>query len=537
MSFKTNDYQQLSITDSFNALSTRVQNRVLGSWAKTFAEIVFPAIDEQRFSVLYSDKKFSRPNTPINIVIGALMLKELLCLTDDELFDSICCDVRFQFALHTTTYDEQPVSDRTFSRFRERLYHYEIETGEDLLKEEMQNLSETFAKYLNLNSSLKRMDSLMVASSCKKMSRLEIIYTVTENAVKLLDRLGATELIPSELNHYRHPDDRNKVIYYTRNEDITDRLEKVIYEAGTLLEAMSDDAWIDFSEYQLLSRVLREQADSHGDGNYTPKKKQDISSGNLLNPSDPEATYRTKGLKGYRGYTGNIIETVGEDGCSLISDIGYENNRHSDSEFCREYLATKNPSDSEEILIADGGYSATQNSKMAKSKNVELITTALTGNAPDTIKADFVLNDKGTEILTCPAGNQPIRCSYQKETDTCRATYAKETCMKCSNCEKCKVFFQATTAVVRVSAKTIERAKHLKKLSTTEYKELARKRNAIEGIPSVLRRKYRVDEMPVRGLVRTKMLFTLKVCAYNVKKLIRYMPKQQVESALNPPVG
>ena len=57
------------------------------------------------------------------------MLKENNGLTDDELVESICCDVRYQYALHTTHLAEQPVSDQTFSRFRERLYNYEMETG------------------------------------------------------------------------------------------------------------------------------------------------------------------------------------------------------------------------------------------------------------------------------------------------------------------------------------------------------------------------------------------------------------------------
>ena len=52
------------------------------------------------------------------------MLKENNGLTDDELVESICCDVRYQYALHTTHLAEQ-----TFSRFRERLYNYEMETG------------------------------------------------------------------------------------------------------------------------------------------------------------------------------------------------------------------------------------------------------------------------------------------------------------------------------------------------------------------------------------------------------------------------
>ena len=101
MAFKTNDYQQITLTDSFLSLSPRTRRIVEKSWAKDFADIVFPAINEERFSVLYSDHKFSRPNTPVNIIVGGLILKESMDLTDDELIESICCDVRFQYALYS----------------------------------------------------------------------------------------------------------------------------------------------------------------------------------------------------------------------------------------------------------------------------------------------------------------------------------------------------------------------------------------------------------------------------------------------------
>ena len=63
MSFKENTYQQLSLTDSFSVLTPREQKALEKSWAKVFADEIFPAIDENRFSVLYSDKA-SGPNTP-----------------------------------------------------------------------------------------------------------------------------------------------------------------------------------------------------------------------------------------------------------------------------------------------------------------------------------------------------------------------------------------------------------------------------------------------------------------------------------------
>ena len=62
MAFVTNDNQQLTLTDSTLNLTQREKRVLEKSWAKTFAEKVFPAIDESIFSVLYSDKA-SRPNT------------------------------------------------------------------------------------------------------------------------------------------------------------------------------------------------------------------------------------------------------------------------------------------------------------------------------------------------------------------------------------------------------------------------------------------------------------------------------------------
>lgn len=101
------------------------------SWAHIFSEEIFPAIDEKRFEVLYSDKA-SRPNTPVNVIIGALIIKELFDYSDDELVENLILDLHLQYALHTTSFEEQPLSDKTLSRFRNRCYAYETTHGVDL---------------------------------------------------------------------------------------------------------------------------------------------------------------------------------------------------------------------------------------------------------------------------------------------------------------------------------------------------------------------------------------------------------------------
>ena len=87
MSFVSNDSQQISLNDSTFNLTEREKRVLEKSWAKVFADKVFPAIDEKIFSVLYSEKA-SRPNTPVNVIIGAELESEIPV-----------CKINFRFSI------------------------------------------------------------------------------------------------------------------------------------------------------------------------------------------------------------------------------------------------------------------------------------------------------------------------------------------------------------------------------------------------------------------------------------------------------
>jgi len=228
MSFSSNSTQQISFEDSCNTLTKREKRILENSWADNFSKYVFPDIDENRFAVLYSSNTASRPNTPVNVIVGALLLKEMFGDTDDELLESILFDVRYQVALHTTSNIEQPFSDRTLSRFRERLYNYEIETGVDLIKLEVESLAGKFVKLLKINPQMKRMDSVMVSSSCKRMARLEIIYSCVSNMVKTINKTGEFGMLTKNLMQYLDKDDENNTLYRITVEQVETHLEQVI---------------------------------------------------------------------------------------------------------------------------------------------------------------------------------------------------------------------------------------------------------------------------------------------------------------------
>ena len=145
MAFRENSNQQLSFNDTLWGLTEREKKALEKSWARTFAEEIFPNIDETRFSVLYSDKA-SRPNTPINVIVGDLVIKELFDYSDDEMVENLMLDPKLQYALHTTSYQEQPLSDKTLSRFRKRCYDYEALYNIDLHHDCIKDLSTSIRK-------------------------------------------------------------------------------------------------------------------------------------------------------------------------------------------------------------------------------------------------------------------------------------------------------------------------------------------------------------------------------------------------------
>ena len=73
-------------------------------------------------------------------------------------------DPRYQYALHTTSFEEQPLSDKSLSRFRMRCYEYERTHGVDLYRECIEGLSAHIAKLMNIDGRIRRMDSTMIGS-------------------------------------------------------------------------------------------------------------------------------------------------------------------------------------------------------------------------------------------------------------------------------------------------------------------------------------------------------------------------------------
>ena len=328
MSFRKNDCQQLSFVDSFWGLTEREKKVLQNSWAGIFADEIFPCIDEARFACLYSDVA-SRPNTPVNVILGALIIKELFDYTDDELVENLMLDLHLQYALHTTSCKEQPLSDKTLSRFRKRCYEYEQEHGVDLYKDFVEELSGKVAKMMKINGKIRRMDSMMIESNIRYLTRVELIYTCMANLCIRLSKDSSIKLDES-LVKYIEPNNFNRMFYYDKETDPEEKAKCLLHDCDVLLGLCGQD-FEDMKDYELFVRCLEEQTVvEDGCRRFRTKAERSMSSNMLQNPSDPEATYRSKAGKPHRGYVANIEESVGVNG-SIVTSYDYKQNTYSDS--------------------------------------------------------------------------------------------------------------------------------------------------------------------------------------------------------------
>ena len=508
MSFHTNSSQQYSLTDVTTGLTAREKKALENSWAKIFAEEIFPSIDEERFRVLYSDRTQCRSNTPVNICVGALIIKELFQISDDEIVENLMLDPRYQYALHTTSYEEQPLSDKTLSRFRKRCYAYEAKYGIDLLHHCVTDLSNKIAKMMNINPRIKRMDSLMIEANIKNLSRAELLYTCVAKLVLYIHKNHSDDLLTG-LEHYYNPNDYNKTFYYNNSTGTDEQINAILRDADKLLTVCRAD-YKDTTEYQLLTRCLSEQTVME-DSVRRLRNKNDsgFSSTMLQSPTDPDATYREKAGKKHRGYVANLEETVGENG-SVITDYQFEQNIYSDSHFLQDSLKKTDTQEENTILITDGAYCGAENTALATSKNIQLVTTDLTGKDVPDIYADFELNEEGTRIVKCPAGNSPISCCCSSSNGHIHASFSKESCMNCPHRNECKIKEHKKVCSVDISATAQYRANTRRYMNTEEFKALSRLRNGVETLPSILRRHYHVDRMSVCGKIRSRFFLDVK---------------------------
>ncbi|NLW47663.1 MAG: hypothetical protein GXY86_10045 [Firmicutes bacterium] len=76
----------------------------------------------------------------------------------------------------------------------------------------------------------------MISSSCKKLSRIELVYSVNHCMIKTLAKL-APEAIPENCKEYLEKGYKNETIYRTRDTEAESKLETLFKQTEALYQA------------------------------------------------------------------------------------------------------------------------------------------------------------------------------------------------------------------------------------------------------------------------------------------------------------
>jgi len=353
-----------------------------------------------------------------NVYFGLLILREIFNQSDEEALNSLMFDIRYQHALHTTSFKEQPVSKNSLTNFRAAVYRYNQEHGVDLIQQEIEAQAKSFSKLLKIEGKTIRMDSLMVSSSCRKLSRLEIIYSTVARLTKVIDK---NTTLPEYFKPYLDEDHYNDTIYRARDKDLNSKIKKVLKDGLKLYHLYRKNKEISKTEeFKLLSRMLKEQTRK---GSIKPSKE--ISPDSLQNPTDPDATYRKKGKKKHIGYTTNIVEKF-DDKNRMITNYDLKKNNYSDQKFAKDTIKKL---DKGTTALIDGAYFSEDINKKAKARGIKMIPTNLVGGGKNSNGDKFEIEEKGHLVKKCPSGHKPINSTFKE--GSYRAHFDKKHCSNC----------------------------------------------------------------------------------------------------------
>jgi len=432
--FKSNSQPEL-----FNfalELCDKQRNLLEKSKEKWFYNLIFSNIDENKFKPLYSEKA-SRPNVAVNILVSAMILKELKGISYDELMESMMFDLRFKVALGLVSIDEEPFSRATLFNFQNRILEHEQQTGVNLIEQIFDRLTAQQIKQLKLKADIQRTDSTLVSSNIRKYSRIQLLIEVLIRLERILDETDKCQ-IAEQLQAYLNTGSE-KYIYALKSNELPRELEKLgkVYHAA-YTQIHAKDSYHTQKEFINFERTFKEHFVIVNQ-EIAPKPSEELDSSMLQSPDDQDATYRKKKDQQSKGYTINGTETANPDNpLQLLTDIAVNPNNVDDSTILNERIdSIKEKTPELKELHTDGGYGSEDNDKKLEKSEVMQITTAVRGRESE-IEKKIEQIDQSPDVYTVECPQQTVESTPTKKRHKVR--FDQTICKQCPLKEKCRIF-------------------------------------------------------------------------------------------------
>ena len=524
---KNEEHKQQKMFTAVDQLPETAKKRLEKSWAQVFYHEYFSRLDETVFSVLYS-KKESRPNTPVNILVGFETLKSGFGLSDERLYDHFMFDLKFRYALGLRDFDEGNFELRTIYNFRAALCSWEKEHGENLIHKASEQITDEQLKQFQIKSGLQRMDSTMVQSNIRKMSRLQLLVEIIHRIFRMLNEEEKKE--HGELFAGYVKEDSLHYCYRINHDEVEGQLVRIGKDLARMLELFKQNHG-DEKAYQQAFRVFSEHF-RFEEAQIVVTEGKELGGGSLQSPDDEEATYRTKSRESSRGYGANITETCDEENeLQMITRVNVAPNTTDDQHFLDEDVENLKEREGLDELYTDAGYTGKTAAKSTEKHQVKQHVSAIKGRKKDKnglYLEDFTVtrDQEGTVTsIICP-NEQCGQIRQGKNGDRYTVGFSADTCEKCPLAAQCpaKRLKKRASFVMRFSTTDLRVAATRKQVAETG-KEITNKRASIESTVRSVIHPFggHLCKMPVRGRHRVSTMIVLSAMMVNIRRITGYL--------------
>jgi len=524
-------HQQAPLFSSVTMLPKKQLKRLQESWAGTFYKEVFSRIEEENFAILYSDK-YSRPNVPVNVLMGLEILKDGNGWTDEEMYGNFSYNVQVRYALGLHSLDEGHFELRTTYNFRKRLVQHMQETGENLVEVCFEQVTDEQMAVYEVKGKAQRVDSKQIASNIRQTTRLRLLVEIMHRVYRMLD--AADKLAYHETFAPYVKAKSGQYIYRLKGEKHQSHIEQIGSVMGQLLPALSGKYAMD-TGYQMLERVFREhfKQTERVEGaqlstQVTVKEGKELSADSLQSPDDWEASFRRKQDESYVGYVTNITETVDpEDGLQLITKIQTAPNTTEDATLLNEALPDLVERTGVETVYNDGAYASPELDETCQKLGVTQHPTAIRGSDPDPDKptlANFNIEVDADGLpgqMSCPHGH-PVDLVATRTDNRFVARVAANVCPLCAAHDKRQLANPAPACLVLYfSLPQLVVALRRQRMLFLRASD-RNPRAAVEATMHEVTCRLEHGRLRVRGLCRVSMTMAAAAAMANARRIWRF---------------
>ena len=481
----------------------------LDHWSRVFFRYIFCAFDDAQFADLYVEGGRC-PISP-SLLAAITILQYMFHASDRVAVENTLMRRDWRLALGLAP-DYAGFDSTVLVNFRKRLVAHGMERT--IFESVLQRIAELGL----LKSRRVRVDSTQLIANVARLSRADALQEALRKLVCVLhDERPELRAQPEFQRLYQT---YGEEIWIGRDPQTDDRLIALGIEGRLLLQLCGD---YPTPARHILAQMLAENfifSDEDEAASPQPLPREQLSSGRIITPHEPDARGGKKAKKSWVGDKVHLVETAAEDGPNFCVDVVTTDARTDDSEMTQT-LAERTRAVLPEVdtSIEDGGYASAANTIALHQMGIDLVAPPVANTHRGFIaNTEFAVDWDGRKA-TCPAGRASVAWGVYRGKVCIR--FAPTTCQACPRRAECTRSRGGRTIHFGPNWQQLQRDRE--RAAQPEFQKLYHLRAPIEATISQAVHQCELRRSRFRTAAKRELHAIFAITALNARRMLRHL--------------